>query len=200
LASVDDEGVRAEAVAALAQADRLAATIDEMLALARAHANADLRSVDIAQLVADRANTWRATARRQHRSIDLRAATGCEVQVAAPALAQAIDALIDNALRHGSGTVHITVDRRPRHVEVTISDEGSGIPADAAETVFERHVSLHGGTGVGLALARSLVESSGGRLELTDARRARFRILLTTTRAQSPGDRSPVEASTGEQT
>jgi signal transduction histidine kinase len=183
LASVTDEAVREEAVAALAQADRLAATIDEMLALARAHVSADLRPVDIGRLVADRADTWRAPARRQHRSIELRAVSGCEVQVAAPALAQAVDALIDNALRHGAGTVHIAVDRRPHHVEVTISDEGSGIPADAADTVFERHVSLHGGTGVGLALARSLVESSGGLLELTDARRARFRILLTTARA-----------------
>lgn len=181
LASITDEAVREEAVAALAQADRLAGTIDEMLALARAHASADLHPVDIARLVADRAEAWRTTARRQHRSIELRTSPRSDADVAAPALAQAVDALIDNALRHGSGTVHIAVERRPRHVEVTIEDEGSGVPPDAADTVFERHVSLHGGTGVGLSLARSLVEASGGRLELADARRARFRILLAAT-------------------
>ena len=49
--------------------------------------------------------------------------------------------------------------------------------------VFERHVSLHGGTGVGLSLARALVESSGGRLELADPSRARFRMLLATSHA-----------------
>ena len=180
LAGVSDEGVRGEAVAALAQADRLAVTIDEMLALSRAHARSDLRPVDISRLVADRVDTWRVPAQRQHRSIELRADPGCEAIVSAPALAQAIDALIDNALRHGTGRVKIVVAQRPRHVEVTIEDEGPGIPAAAAATVFERHVSLHGGTGVGLSLARALVESSGGRLELADPSRARFRMLLAT--------------------
>jgi signal transduction histidine kinase len=182
LVNLTDDAARTEAVSALAQADRLADTIDEMLALARAYSRADLRRVDLGRLVAERVETWRATARRKHRSIELSADAGCEVEGAAPALAQAVDALIDNALRHGAGTVHVAVDRRPRHVEVIIGDDGPGIPEDLADTVFERHVSFHGGTGVGLALARSLVESSGGRLELTDARRARFRILLTTAR------------------
>ena len=181
LVSLTDDAVKAEAVSALAQADRLADTIDEMLTLARAHSRADLRPVDLGRLVAERVDTWRATARRQHRSLELRATPGCDVEGAAPALAQAVDALIDNALRHGSGTVHVAVDRRASHIEVVIADDGPGIPEDLADTVFERHVSLRGGTGVGLALARALVESSGGRLELTDARRARFRILLTPT-------------------
>ena len=183
LASVSDAAMRGEAEAALAQADRLAVTIDEMLALARAHAQADLSAVDISRLVSDRVETWRVPARREQRSIELRADPGCEAIVSAPALVQAIDALIDNALRHGSGTVQVVVAQRARHVEVTIEDEGPGIPAAAAATVFERHVSLRGGTGVGLALARSLVESSGGRLELTDPARARFRMLLATSSA-----------------
>jgi signal transduction histidine kinase len=183
LASVSDAAMRGEAEAALAQADRLAVTIDEMLALARAHAQADLSAVDISRLVSDRVDTWRVPARREQRSIELRADPGCEAIVSAPALVQAIDALIDNALRHGSGAVQIVVAQRARHVEVTIEDEGPGIPAAAAATVFERHVSLRGGTGVGLALARSLVESSGGRLELTDPARARFRMLLATSSA-----------------
>lgn len=178
LTTAADDDVRSEALAALEQADRLASTIDQMLALARSHARADLRSIDIGRLVADRADSWRTAARRMHRSISFTADDGCDATVSAPALAQAVDALIDNALRHGAGTVQIGVERRPRHVEVTIADEGVGVPADAAESVFERHISLRGGTGVGLSLARTLVESFGGRLDLVDPGRARFRMLL----------------------
>jgi signal transduction histidine kinase len=178
LVATTDGTAREEAVAALTQADRLAATIDEMLASARAHARADLRRVDVGRLVTERVEQWRAAARREHRSIDLRAAPGCDAEVIAPAVAQAVDALIDNALRHGAGIVRVGVARRARHVEVTVEDEGPGVPVDVGDTVFERHVSFRGGTGVGLALARSLVEASGGRLDLVDADHARFRILL----------------------
>jgi signal transduction histidine kinase len=178
LVATTDGTAREEAVAALTQADRLAATIDEMLASARAHARADLRRVDVGRLVTERVEQWRAAARREHRSSDLRAAPGCDAEVIAPAVAQAVDALIDNALRHGAGIVRVGVAQRARHVEVTVEDEGPGVPVDVGDTVFERHVSFRGGTGVGLALARSLVEASGGRLDLVDAEHARFRILL----------------------
>jgi signal transduction histidine kinase len=100
--------------------------------------------------------------------------------VSEPALEQTLDALIENALRHGEGTVHVTVRGHEHHVEVTVDDEGAGIPPSAVGSVFDRHVSLHGGTGVGLALARALIEASGGRLELVRAQPACFRVLLPT--------------------
>ena len=180
LVATTDGAAREEAVAALTQADRLAATIDEMLASARAHAATDRRRVDVGRLVTERVERWRSVARREHRAIDLSVTPGCEADVIAPALAQAVDALVENALRHGAGTVRVGVEPRRRHVEVRVDDDGEGVPAEVGEAVFERHVSLRGGTGVGLALARSLVEASGGRLDLIDPRHARFRILLAT--------------------
>ena len=61
---------------------------------------------------------------------------------------------------------------------LTVSDEGPGVPQHAREEIFERHVSLAGGTGLGLAVARALVESDGGTLSLTSTRPARFEIAL----------------------
>jgi signal transduction histidine kinase len=180
LTNSDDPDVQREAEAALRQADRLGTTIEDLLALARDHAAAQRRVVDVAALVRDRVVAWQATARRAHRRIDVVADTDCVVDASAPALAQAIDALIDNAIRHGGGIVRVGAHRRRHHVEVTVDDEGHGIPPDAVSSVFERHISLHGGTGVGLALARSLVEASGGRLELARAQPASFQILLPT--------------------
>ena len=67
---------------------------------------------------------------------------------------------------------------RDGHVRIQVSDEGPGIEAGTERSIFERHVSLRGGTGVGLALARTLVESDGGRLELIVRRPPTFEILL----------------------
>ncbi|MDQ1521741.1 MAG: hypothetical protein QOI55_2814 [Actinomycetota bacterium] len=173
-----DPDVRHEAEAALEQADRLGTTIEELLAIARDHASTGRSPVDVGALVNDRVVSWQPSARRAHRFIDIDADGGCVAAASAPAVAQAIDALLDNSLRHGAGTVRVAVRRREHHVEVTVDDDGAGIPPDAASSVFERHVSLRGGTGVGLALARSLIEASGGRLELVRAQPACFRLLL----------------------
>jgi signal transduction histidine kinase len=180
LSASTDPDVRREAEAALAQADRLRTTIDDLLAFARQHEHAPRSAFDARALVAERVESWRETARHSGRAITFDApGTGdCCVMVAAPALAQAFDALVDNALRHGGGTVHVVVRRRDQHVAITVDDEGAGIPDVAVASVFERHVSLAGGTGVGLALARTLVEAEGGRIELVRARPARFRVLL----------------------
>jgi signal transduction histidine kinase len=180
LRETDDPARRQEADAAIEQVDRLSATIDDLLALARDHARAEPRQIDVSALVEERAKSWRNAARRAHRAVDVDAQPECIAPASEPALAQALDAVVDNALRHGGGTVHVRVARHAHHVEVTVDDEGDGIPPESVRTVFERHVSLRGGTGVGLSLARSLVESTGGRLELVRAQPARFRVLLPT--------------------
>jgi signal transduction histidine kinase len=60
-----------------------------------------------------------------------------------------------------------------------VRDEGPGIVPGMERTIFERHVSGSGSTGVGLALARELAESTGGRLELVAARPATFELYLS---------------------
>jgi signal transduction histidine kinase len=52
------------------------------------------------------------------------------------------------------------------------------VPEELAPYVFDRGISGASSTGVGLALARALVEADGGRLELSSARPARFAIYL----------------------
>jgi signal transduction histidine kinase len=59
-----------------------------------------------------------------------------------------------------------------------VDDEGSGVPGGAERAIFERGGSPAGGTGVGLHLARALVEADGGRLRLVRPRPARFEIAL----------------------
>jgi len=66
---------------------------------------------------------------------------------------------------------------------VEVGDAGSGVPEELVAHVFDRGVSVGSSTGLGLALARALVEADGGRLELSRARPPVFTIFLPVARA-----------------
>jgi signal transduction histidine kinase len=98
-------------------------------------------------------------------------------------LREAIGVLLDNSLRHGTGTVAITARRGDATAVIEVSDAGPGVPEELAAHVFERGVSGGGSTGVGLALARALVDADGGRLELSTSRPATFTMFLPVAKA-----------------
>lgn len=77
-----------------------------------------------------------------------------------------------NALSHSPrGTeIEVTVGAGP---QIRVRDHGTGIPVPLREKVFERFWRAdrqHGGAGLGLAITRSIMESCGGRVEISDAR------------------------------
>jgi signal transduction histidine kinase len=82
-------------------------------------------------------------------------------------LAQVIGNLIENALRHGSGAVTVTVAARGEGAEITVTDEGDGIPAQALGRIFTKfwRGGSRGGTGLGLYIAKGIVEAHGGTIE-----------------------------------
>ena len=63
-------------------------------------------------------------------------------------------------------------------VFIDVADQGPGVSDEIAPDIFKRHVSGHGSTGVGLALAKDLVEADGGRIELRQRRPPVFSVLL----------------------
>jgi signal transduction histidine kinase len=81
--------------------------------------------------------------------------------------------LVDNALVHGEGTVTIEADQTEAAVIVTVSDEGPGIPATERHAVFERFHRVDGtrrqGSGLGLSLAREIVEAHQGTISIEDS-------------------------------
>jgi hypothetical protein len=112
-------------------------------------------------------------------------------------LQQVVGNLLENAVRHGEGTVTVTV--RPVRLdgaapepgaEITVGDEGAGIPEETAARVFTRfwRGSKRGGTGLGLYIVKGLVEAHGGSVEVdrAPAGGALFRVLL-------PAGRPPYE-------
>jgi len=174
----DQPTVRTEAREALAQTDRLDATITDLLVLARGRPSGSGDTADLRAVVASRIEGWADAFERAGRplvGVEGPPVWACASSVA---VAQATDALIENALCHGGGAVSLGFRAHDGHVELRVCDEGRGIAPGQEEVIFGRHVSLDGGTGVGLALARALVEAQGGRVDLVQARPAVFRIML----------------------
>ncbi|MFC3039328.1 ATP-binding protein [Virgibacillus xinjiangensis] len=82
-------------------------------------------------------------------------------------LLQAMLNLVFNGVRHAHTTVRVEARRSGSAVQLRVEDDGEGVPADMAPHIFHRFVKgKNGETGLGLAIARAVVEQSGGTIQL----------------------------------
>ena len=93
--------------------------------------------------------------------------------------------LIDNADRHGAGTVTVAVRALDDAVAIDVADEGPPLHIDHA-VLFQRRAAQAAGHGIGLALARRLAESQGGRLRLATPDPPTFTVLLPAATTADP--------------
>ena len=114
-------------------------------------------------------------------------------------LREALGNLLDNALRHTSPGGHITVTMRTADLtttEITVTDTGGGFEPDHAEQLFHRfhrESADSSGSGLGLTIARALVEAHGGTLTARSeglGRGSTFTITLPTA-ARPAGEKTP---------
>ena len=101
------------------------------------------------------------------------------------ALKRAITNVISNALKYGK-TVAVDLESNDRKLEITIDDDGPGIPADKREEVFKAFYRLEesrnketGGIGLGLAITKDVITSHGGKIELADSPLGGLRVLIS---------------------
>jgi signal transduction histidine kinase len=196
LATHPDPDTAAEAEAALEQAERLGAVLDDLLRATEEARAATAEPVELAELLREVVADWQPQADADRRPLRLRVADALVARVTPGRLREALGVLIDNALRHGAGVVTLSARWTgvgpDRMVVVEVTDGGEGVPEDLAARVFDRGISGASSTGVGLALARALVEADGGRLELSSARPARFAVYLRVPRSEElPGPARP---------
>lgn len=173
-----DGDIAQEGAAAMEQAERLAQVLDELLAAASAARSVEAEPLDLSRELVETCGEWRTVLRERGRTLRTRIPDGLVARATPARLREVLGVLLDNAHRHGDGTVSVVARREEATVVVEVTDTGDGVPDDLAAHVFERGVSGGGSTGVGLALARALVDADGGRLELATARPATFALFL----------------------
>jgi signal transduction histidine kinase len=170
----DDAAVAAEASAALAQTHELNTTLDELLNVARTGSTKERTELDLTTLVDHQVADWQQRYAEKRRQVVVTTGATQRVMATPGLVGQVLNVLLENSLRHGRGTVAILV----QDSGVTIEDEGHGIAADRAATLFDRPNDHRAAHGRGLPLARRLAESDGGRLELVQQRPPVFRLTL----------------------
>ena len=182
LALIQNEDGRDDALAALSQAEKLSDTVADLLRLARTGRAGEASRYNLLLLVRHRVARIEPIARKDGRTVYIRSDATAEMTGSPGAVGEALDVLLANALTHGRGDVEIDITAVNGTHAVTVADGGPGIADDSLETLFERDPDVEG-HGIGLALARSLVEAEGGRLELIQPRPAVFRLSLPSTPA-----------------
>lgn len=156
------------------QVERLSRTLDELSALARDHEAApEPQLVDVLAVVSERAQAWVPLAHRRRVVLRQRLPRAATVVARAGALEQALDVVLDNALKHapGGSEVELLVVPSATHVEVRIEDRGPGLPAPARDTARARGWQADpggSGSGLGLTIASLLLASSSGSLTLQE--------------------------------
>ena len=93
-------------------------------------------------------------------------------------MAQVVRNLLDNAVRHASGAVHVLVRGEGPYAAIVVDDDGPGVPEELRTRVFDRLVREPngGGSGLGLAICRWVARAHGGDVVLEDGARFVVRI------------------------
>jgi two-component system osmolarity sensor histidine kinase EnvZ len=154
--------------------------IEGYLAFARGEGDEDTMPVDLGELLEDVA----AGARRDHANVSLVLKGDMQIELRPLAIKRCLTNLVSNALRHGS-RVELQAARGRTSVEITVDDDGPGIPQERYEDVFRPFFRLDesrnvdtGGVGLGLTIARDVARSHGGDVALAQSPLGGLRVVV----------------------
>ena len=201
-ASDDPDAVRRFAGRMRHEADRLSTLVKDVIDLSRLQAHDALTEpalVELDTVVVDAIDRTRLRAQAK----DIRIATGGDLDVRVlgdeDLLTTAVRNLLDNAVNYSpAGTrISIGVRRVGEVAEVSVTDQGYGIPPDDLERIFERFYRVDparsratGGTGLGLSIVKHVIENHGGELSVWSVEGAgsTFTIRLPVAAVPSPAE------------
>jgi heavy metal sensor kinase len=165
----------------LEEVDRLTRLIDSLLTLSRAdggQVRLERAEVDLGALAAEVVQQMEVLAEEKGQALALDVQPGLVARADRLVLRQALTNLIDNAIKYSpaGGRIDVAVRGDATQCELSVADQGPGVPHDERDRIFERFYRIDknrsrelGGAGLGLAISRWGVEAHGGRIELTDA-------------------------------
>jgi signal transduction histidine kinase len=178
---ISEEQERVRAIADIA--DMIHLLDDALLASRAGEGELNLTLVEFAPLVEEEVNDWRSLGK----PVELKLAdTAPNTTVLGDRLAlrRVIANLIDNALSYGK-LAAVSIGNDGERVVLTVDDKGPGIPVELREVILEPFVRLDdsrsrrtGGAGLGLAVARSLVDAHHGDMSISDAPQGGARLVV----------------------
>ncbi|MEC3976200.1 sensor histidine kinase [Amycolatopsis sp. H20-H5] len=170
--NADPATLQSEVDGLVADADQLAAILEDLLLAADPRTGDAHRPVELPLLVDQEIAAARPLARQRDVTVDVVASgTGpLVVDGSETALRRAVNALVDNAVRHANGAVLVTIAGVGKQVRLDVADDGPGIDPAMLPTLFERFASGSDGRrghghrryGLGLALVAEIAARHGG--------------------------------------
>ena len=161
-------------------AERLRLLIEDLLAISELESGRvklNVQTVALAPVVAKVLEDFKGRAAVKGVRLVNQAAPDLAVRADLDRLEQVLGNLVDNAIKYGRSDGTVTAGGRALdggQIEVSVQDDGPGIPPEALERIFERFYRVdkarsreQGGTGLGLAIVKHLVQSHGGRVWAT---------------------------------
>jgi len=185
-----EEAIRSAAI----ETDRLAGLAEDLLLLARSdQGELGLRTerVNVGDLLSRVAERFRLRSEQAGRTIEIEA-DALEVEVDPRRLEQAVDNLVENALKHGQGSIRLTAVDRNGTTELHVRDEGRGFPPTFLPHAFERFSRADDarsgdGTGLGLTIADAIAKAHGGSAHARNAQDGGADVWLALPRRPSAG-------------
>jgi signal transduction histidine kinase len=167
----------------------LSQLVDDLFELARIDADAltlELRQLPVAPIVSSSLRGVEAEARLRHVSLASEVDNDVTATFAPDKVERVLMNLLTNALRHtpSDGAVAVRVELLAGEVRVAVEDTGDGLDVEARARMFERfwrgdRSRTTRGAGLGLAIARGLVEAHGGRIWAEDREGGGARVCFT---------------------
>ena len=185
-----EEEVRAEARTCLEQVERMTNVVTELLDVSKRQTS-QTEAIHILEVFNTAREEWEDQFEAAGRPLVFLDEAERPILADAGKLGQVLATLIENSLRYGGGTTRVWAHAgtSKRGVVIEVSDEGEGIDESLAPDIFEKGVSGHGSTGIGLALAHDLAQAMGGRLELKTNKPPVFTVSIAAIPASLDPDR-----------
>lgn len=173
-------GDKPEAKGLSADVAEMEQMVNEYLAFARGEGTEQAVPVNLPELLEDVVES----AQRNGSNVTLKTKGPMRVTIRPNGFRRCLTNLIVNAARFGSG-VQLQALRKPHFIEITVDDDGPGVPEDKREEVFRPFYRLDnekiestGGSGLGLTIARDVVRGHGGDIQLTESPLGGLRVLI----------------------
>jgi signal transduction histidine kinase len=164
--SMDDEDRRRFLDNIVADADRLAKISVRLRELARAENPVALGAARLADAVVALRSNFPSLAIRASGDLD------AQMRISEENATIIFSHLADNAMRHGSATLDLSALRRQDRLAIEISDNGEGVSPSNRAQIFDSFFTTRrdsGGTGMGLAIVRAILDAHGGAIRLIDS-------------------------------